>query len=106
MRTWEVINSAAALIERRGWCQGQMVDAKGCLCLIGGLKEVVETLPFLEQKPAFIKARDAIQNHLNDFALDKWNDAPERTQKDVVMAMRLCAEKLKSKEAPKSSSAV
>lgn len=102
----EVLLKAAALVER-GWTQHEMArdrvgnkvspisDTAVCWCALGAAKRVADghTHPYSH-------ARDALYAHL--FAhpdsgdgpdpVTTWNDAPGRTQAEVVAALKAAAE--------------
>jgi hypothetical protein len=86
----EVLDAAADLIEPEGaWTQGEW-GSDGCWCLDGALmaaKGSCQTWPELEA------VRNAIGPEC-ETAIG-WNDAPERTQAEVVAKLREAAAKAK-----------
>ena len=86
------LDEARALIER-GWVQGSYENAHGnCFCSLGAIEQVGgdcwNELPELWQPLA-----QAIgTNPCEGFAIATWNDAPGRTQAEVVEAFRKAAE--------------
>jgi hypothetical protein len=72
---------AAAYIEEHGWCQRAMEDASGRVCLI---EAITSTGGYLDGVGA------AIERLIGpDFI--SWNDAPGRTQTEVVKMLRAAA---------------
>ena len=101
-----VLNAAADLIERYGWCQHAYFkfDQSGLLvgrCPLGAITEVMRdnTPPGFPRCVPSIIARNRLIDHLiaicertkfNAHVAD-WNDHPERTQADVIAALRAAA---------------
>jgi hypothetical protein len=91
MTTKEVLMNAASIVER-GWCQDRYNDgdrscAKGAIYR-AAREARVDFLPVLKALAAVLPQGDP--ELLCPIAL--WNDAPERTQAEVVAAMRQAAE--------------
>lgn len=94
------LEGAAALIEERGWRQGAYTDPSGRLCLMGAV--VMACVGSVSQEAALVcryQHGDAL-NHYMNAALDtvptrvrawEWNDAPGRTQGEVVALLRRAA---------------
>lgn len=102
----EVLLKAAVLVER-GWCRGEMArDARGnkvspisdaavCWCALGAAKSAADG-----RIHPYTHARDALHAHLfsqpdsgdGPDPVTVWNDAPDRTQAEVVAALRAAAE--------------
>lgn len=87
---------AAAYIEEHGWCQNHINDAAGRVCLAGAIYAVGggfldDGIP--KRCPVRSEAFDAIRNALPDctFRIPAWNDAPGRTQDEVVAKIRAVA---------------
>jgi len=108
----EVLTRAADLIEPEGaWTQGDTArDADGkplpnstepaavCWCVLGAIGKTVGGA----NRPMFSAARKALRavlpediEQIDEDLPDEanWNDAPERTQAEVVAALRAAAEK-------------
>lgn len=105
VRTSEVLNKAADLLERHGWTQGafgwSLEHGRGRLCLEGGIlaaqgiqyvagngatnkvhhQELVEC-------PAYVAVRDYLDTQM---PLWMWNDMTARSQAEVVMVLRAAA---------------
>lgn len=103
MNTSEVLNRAADLIEERGWeqIQGWATDNTSGVCLEGALQGATglglagydrvlkkATRPLYEC-PAFLAMRSYLE--VRETVLYGWNDAPQRTQAEVIEALRACA---------------
>lgn len=100
MRTSEILNKAADLIEERGWGQGSETwnNHNGAgLCLEGGILAAtgMKLTDDFEACPAY----RAVWAHLeNDDrwgayrgSLYNWNDAPGRTAEEVIEVLRATA---------------
>lgn len=92
----EVLTAARWILENVGWCQQSYYKTKagderfnieevsvsediGCACAIGSIYLVEVSDPDLRHKA--VAVLEKITNYKN---LANWNDAPERTKKDVV----------------------
>jgi hypothetical protein len=105
MKTSEVLDLAADLIEERGWVQGTGWEGSGALCLEGGIAAAAGTQRWsngmvntvaLHQCPAYI----AVAEHLNrDAVLWQWNDAEGRTAEEVITVLRAASAVASAKEA-------
>jgi hypothetical protein len=98
-----VLLGAAKLIEENGWCQGtlnEFADDHECFCLVGAISRSVGRLAngsvlILEYAVAAVCRHIGLE--LGDTfsrSASAWNDAPERTQAEVVAALRGAAEGL------------
>jgi hypothetical protein len=96
----EILSAAADLIEPEGaWTKGQFSrDKEGfysatsgrkavCWCALGAIKR---TAPDTE---AAMAARDCLKSITSSVSVADWNDAPERTQAEVVAKLREAAER-------------
>ncbi len=97
----EILSAAADLIEPEGaWTQGAYARLEGglsgygfepgvlCRCAVGGVYGAIGGFP-AEDIASFF--RHTPHESIGHFQL--WNDAPERTQAEVVTALRQAAEK-------------
>jgi hypothetical protein len=87
------LDEARALIEK-GWCQGSFYQ-NGCRCAYGAMLSTVkgERLRF--------DLLDGMRGQMAaviDGPIFDWNDAPERTQAEVIEAFRKAAELARSGE--------
>jgi hypothetical protein len=87
----DVLNVAADLIERDGWCQGYFTDPLGRRCVDGAICATSTMLPTTHWTDR-AAARSALLLWLGERHID-WNDAPGRTQAEVVAALRAAAER-------------
>lgn len=86
----DVLNGAADLIERDGWCQHEWNDKDGRRCIAAAIAEkagvgapyerAIRTVAFHPGVDAGLKVID-------------WNNASGRTQDEVVAALRAAAER-------------
>lgn len=98
----EVLNRAADLIERDGWCQGSD-RLKDGICVGKAIELSAEALRALwgedfDARPAFVALElaagirvDADHRSFGGYVL--WNDAPGRTKAEVVAVLRSAAER-------------
>lgn len=97
----EILFAAAELIEPEGaWTQGTVArnalgeDVEGdapdavCFCLIGAIGKATDH-HYDAAKPVY----ELLETLVGDGWIDLWNDAPERTQAEVVAKLREAAEK-------------
>lgn len=100
----DILAAAADLIEPEGaWTQGTSYrDADGdirdgggpevvCRCVAGAVNEVCDW-SFDGAVPAF----RLLEAHVGVSDIARWNDAPERTQAEVVAALRAASEKART----------
>jgi hypothetical protein len=102
MKTSEVLNKAADLIEERGWTTGTkgMLVEGGGLCLEGAIqaarggKTWISMLHGASAYKTFqfdpCPAGDAVRDYLGGTAF-LWNDALERTEGEVIEVLRATA---------------
>jgi hypothetical protein len=86
MKPSEIVKAAAATIRERGWCQGTYFSGDRC-CIYGALG-VVTRSPLVESECA----REIVQDL--GTGLVKFNDAPGRTQAEVLAALEATAARL------------
>lgn len=97
----DVLHRAAEVIERDGWIQRCTMTDDG-VCAYGGLIRATKELLGLpahtkqrtwpaEAERVYNEAADRLRLHINYPFLSDWNDKPERTQGQVVAAMRQAA---------------
>lgn len=104
MKHSEIVASAIKVLNEKGWCQGGYSNASGQHCLAGALNQVIfgDGDPFSQNgilrstdEMFAIKSqiRSAIEKKIAPvdamIPIAKWNDAPERTQQDVVKVLDL-----------------
>ena len=81
----EVLNAAADLIEKRGWCQHLAFDPDGRHCALGAIW--AQRCPGPLEREAVAAVRRATGSPF----VGEWNDAPQRTKEEVVEALRKAA---------------
>lgn len=77
----EVLEAAAIIVERDGWCQFRMCDQDGGHC---ALAAIIRADVYRCGATAFMRT-------ILGGSLMEWNDAPERTKEEVVAALRAAA---------------
>ena len=92
----DVLNGAAGLIERDGWCQRQYRDENGCRCLAGAIDAVAGEDPEFHwestEDAVTVRARHAVADVVGK-NWSSWNDEPGRTKAEVVAVLRAAAER-------------
>lgn len=95
----DVLNRAADLIERDGWCQRRYRGQDGEHCVsdalirAAGMGEPGDTGQQARVMTLYCEASDALRAKVRRKNLPRWNDAPGRTQAEVVAALRAAAER-------------
>lgn len=100
----DVLDKAAAVIDRNGWTQGDLYDmaqgedrpAQDCrVCAIGAINTAVYGDPMYPVRSSQLStpgehAVDLMRDHLRlgSMKLAVWNDTPGRTADEVTRAMR------------------
>lgn len=92
----DVLNGAADLIERDGWCQYFYQDPNGCRCLAGAIDDAagldVSHASRKDEESVTYQARCVVADVVGN-NWTSWNDTPGRTQAEVVAALRAAAER-------------
>lgn len=97
------LDAAADYIEAHGWCQGAMFRDEGKACAVGAIQQARDLLDhpnyggaqtglvrWITGEVAFPGCRCG-QSDCKASSIVAWNDAPGRTQHDVVTGMRKAA---------------
>lgn len=89
------LDAAAALIGR-GWCQ-HALEHKGNVCALGALNEALTGHPY--RLALGHAAYGALKMAAGiEFDIAGWNNAPERTQAEVIAAFRKAADMVRAGE--------
>lgn len=84
----DLLDDAADLIERRGWCQGRYQDTDGRLCSVGALAAANgDTLA------SYFPAVLVLSRRVGDVV--GWNDALGRTEQEVLDTFRAAAKEVR-----------
>ncbi|WP_380778018.1 hypothetical protein [Sphingomonas sp. R86520] len=87
----DVLERAADLIEPEGaWIRGSFVGERNgieCFCAMGAIDRAAGTDQDLDETVIFSTLRKVIGRQ----SIVSWNDSPERTQPEVVAALRRAA---------------
>lgn len=106
-----IAEQAIEQVERRGWGQGVYEDAGGSLCLLGALArasgvEVLSEIELANRNGSFDSGVVALCSVLpprrpgrhgavwDEVTVSEWNDDPERTEAEVLEALRLASKEL------------
>lgn len=84
MTTAEGLRAAGELLRTKGWCQQVSQDRDGRHCAIGAIMAVFNRY---EQRHAIA----ALSGIVGCSLISEWNDAPERTEAEVVAAFERAA---------------
>lgn len=88
----DVLNGAADLIERDGWVQGAYKQGSR-RCARQALGDAANLSFPSAQWAAYHAAGDTLAEGLEEQSVWAWNDAPGRTQAEVVAALQIAAER-------------
>ena len=92
----DVLNGAADLIERDGWCQHRYRSIEGGRCLTRALADALDLpldgLARWRNDPLYLDAEEALRRITGRYLLTGFNDHPDRTEAEVVAALRAAAE--------------
>lgn len=108
MKTSEVLENAADILERDGWCQGNLVRPNGSRCSIGAIRKALRdemalkvrsdpdyiispAMTHYQEKLAIQWVLDAAEATGSVMHLPHWNDQPDRTKSEVLDAFRKAA---------------
>lgn len=80
----KILVDAAFYIEEHGWCQAAAISARGEVCIAQAMQMVSRSF---EDRCA---AHETLNRFIGQYVV-MWNDAPGRTKKEVVMALREAA---------------
>jgi hypothetical protein len=101
----DILSAAADLIEPEGrWTQKQcgrgasgrpvnFVSKATCFCAVGAIAAAAGAVKFDDGDGAPDEVVNALRVEVNCWHIPTWNDAPNRTQSEVVTALRQAAEK-------------
>lgn len=84
----QALEEAHVLIQKRGWVQGEYKSRAGAYCLVGALETVCGRFTLDFEHKTFTTASTRLLEVVGDFDLVGWNDAPGRTKKQVLKALK------------------
>jgi hypothetical protein len=87
----KILLDAADYVERHGWCQNEFQNGFGSVCIMGALLHVVQWPDHLQGR-GITEILPRLTKYLGVTRLDNWNDAPGRTNEQVVAALRGAAQ--------------
>ncbi|OII61170.1 hypothetical protein BJP40_06485 [Streptomyces sp. CC53] len=96
-----ILREAARIIERDGWHQGDFFrdDPKtGPVCALGALRRAIASSASGEAVSGklYCEAAGLVEKAASEViprvVLPAWNDAPERTAEDVILALKRAAD--------------
>jgi len=98
MNAQEILNSAADLLEKDGWCQGYPNNALGQRCALGAIWDVEHYGPEAGQAEDLVrqlitkKRYGGTVSATYPLAISTWNDQPGRTAQEVIAVLREAAQ--------------
>lgn len=104
----DVLEKAAEVIERDGWCQNQLTDEAGRVCLVGAIEKAafgeirsVASMPVHDARWRLrCGAVDAVTVALGGGGLfavpSRWNDLPGRDQFEVIDLLKSVAKTIRN----------
>jgi hypothetical protein len=109
----DVLDRAAAHIEKVGWLQGDLYDdytvprkqlTECRVCAMGALNVALHGTPIfpLDLQPHEMTSHeiaDIVRRRIDDVELADWNDAPQRSQDEVTALLRKTAAELREEAA-------
>lgn len=93
MKTSKILYKAVDILHERGWIQGAIWEENGGVCAVGAIC-VAATSSIIDE----VRARDALKATVGQH-IPAWNDAPERSFEDVLLAFKTAAYEAELKEA-------
>lgn len=89
----EDLLKAAEYMSEHGWCQGDLEDADGRVCVAGAIKAVVRGKDRnLRSTSAVISLHEYLVKEYGDncaaISIPAWNDDPDRTVEEVILALK------------------
>lgn len=89
LEPWQqLLLDAAQYIRDHGWCQHQLMNRHGAVCLAGAL----ESAPGWKNAQDAIEAVARLQPHASIW-VSVWNDKPGRTKEEVIAVLEKAAKK-------------
>jgi hypothetical protein len=94
----QILLNAATILERDGWCQGELHSPDGKHCMIGAFDlSVFELdLSFSDGYTVRQKAMNAIKTKIGAAHIPTWNDQVARTKEEVIAKLREAAQSLET----------
>jgi hypothetical protein len=90
----DVLDDAADYIEKHGWCQNRLTDIAGRVCAAGAIRAALGIAESEIPGDTYHAVRHAIYRVApltHEVPLPSWNDAPDRTEQDVLDMFRAAA---------------
>lgn len=87
----EICLKAAEIIERNGWNQGSFVSDDGSVCIAGAARMASWGSVYTKNDrnlAAYFEARRLIREVIQEPDVVEWNDAPQRSKEDVILALK------------------
>lgn len=83
-----ILAEAALHIEARGWCQGELKDAGGRICVLKALNNACRRRSPHTFREAISELARRIGGNLDGSSIADWNDARGRTKEEVLSVLR------------------
>lgn len=91
----DVLDLAATMLERDGWCQGEPSTDDGARCAATALNDAANQLAGPDYADPLMATYIAAETHVNCMDLVTWNDTAGRTRDQVTAAFRAAAARLR-----------
>ena len=86
-----ILLRSAELLEQNGWCQGAFMQS-GRMCAAGAMMQAETEQDDHWTASGYHEAQIAMAETIGAVSIPFWNDAPERTAEDVILAFKRAAE--------------
>ena len=102
MNAADVLDKAADVIERDGWCRHEYHDPEGRHCTVGAIEAAVIQEGHFPISETIDEAEDSLDRWLGQ-SVAAWNDDIARDVREVITSLRECAASLRSQDQPVSA---
>ncbi len=99
MKTSEVLYKAIDILHERGWTQDVYENAEGNVCSLGAIDSARMDLDLSTSESGADDPIEALEEIIGYQDVPEWNDAPERTFEDVLLAFKTAAYEAELREA-------
>lgn len=76
------------VLNKRGWCQGDMEDLEGRVCLMGAFNKAAPWVTRSYEVESFYLKVVHYLNERYDTSIACFNDAPGRSLEDIMMVLK------------------
>src|SRR5437867_427515 len=90
MKPSTILDKAADLIGKRGWCQGEFHKSGDGYCILGAIRKISPN-GWLQEPFGYLVATMKMEMWWNPRDLAGWKDAKGRTKREVLSILRKSA---------------